>query len=667
MIPLRLQLHNFMSYGDVQPLDFNGIDLACLSGDNGVGKSTLLDAVTWVLWGKCRAAHDDDLVRQGAWDMWVSFEFDLEGQKYRVVRKRSKRRKGQGSLEFMVSSGKEHKTGFTASNGVSLTFVRTPDIRSPHESGRPISLGQESFGGWTLLTGTSKAETQQKIINTLRMKYDTFINSAFLRQGHADEFTIKRPHERKAILGEILGLFLYDQLETKVKERIKIKQIEKESLVRLLEDEQVQLKNKDKYRKEVEKIEKSLAGVSGEIKKKEEEVAKLQEKKIDLETKVKQIRELEQKIADFTKDIQDLGQDIKGHSQVISAAQKLIGQKDKIEEKFAEYKKNIRLQEEYDQKAKLRTTLVEEKRAIENKIVDAKHSLEMQRGKIQAKLESLKERVNKKSSLRKERNNLRVELESLEQKEKETEGLKKDLYMIREKLVEKRTELSRLKQEGEEIKSKTGSLSQAKAVCPLCKQNLSLSHRQEIILDLEQGLLKKREEYKSFQQIEIAYKQKVESLEEEIKEGKIKLSGKKEVENKLAEVSKDLREIRELVLEEEKFLSQDKALAVRIRESKYDPEDFKKSEDLEDRIGEIGYNEEKHNKIRENIKQLEKYGELKSKLNQARERMEDALKARTRIEEIVERKKEIIERDVGEKKTLTKNIEGLKECGADLG
>ena len=61
MIPLKLQLRNFMCYRDPTVLDFTGIHLACLTGDNGHGKSALLDAITWALWGKARARHDDEL------------------------------------------------------------------------------------------------------------------------------------------------------------------------------------------------------------------------------------------------------------------------------------------------------------------------------------------------------------------------------------------------------------------------------------------------------------------------------------------------------------------------------------------------------------------------------------------------------------------------------
>ena len=53
MIPIKLQMRNFMCYRDkVPPLSFVGIHTACISGDNGNGKSALIDAMTWVLWRK---------------------------------------------------------------------------------------------------------------------------------------------------------------------------------------------------------------------------------------------------------------------------------------------------------------------------------------------------------------------------------------------------------------------------------------------------------------------------------------------------------------------------------------------------------------------------------------------------------------------------------------
>lgn len=181
MIPRSLLLRNFMCYrDDLPPLDFQGIQIACLSGENGAGKSALLDAMTWALWGEARLKSDDDLIALGAQEMEVDFTFMIDGNDYRVIRKRSKARKtGQSWLDFQVRNN----------------------------------------GAWKPLSGATIRETQQTIITTLRMNYDIFANSAYLRQGHADEFTKKEPGRRKQVLAEILGLDAYEKLEGSAKER----------------------------------------------------------------------------------------------------------------------------------------------------------------------------------------------------------------------------------------------------------------------------------------------------------------------------------------------------------------------------------------------------------------------------------------------------------------
>ena len=129
MIPVKLKLYNFISYGmDLPELDFRGFQMASISGSNGAGKSSLIDAITWAVWGESRVGiNADKLVRQGQTLMEVEFEFELEGIKYQVTRKRSLKGSGLTSLGFYH-------------NGKNLT------------------------------EGTIKA-TQQKIIQTLHMTY----------------------------------------------------------------------------------------------------------------------------------------------------------------------------------------------------------------------------------------------------------------------------------------------------------------------------------------------------------------------------------------------------------------------------------------------------------------------------------------------------------------
>ena len=174
-IPRKLRVRGFMCYREEQALDFSGMHITSLTGDNGHGKSALLDAITWVLWGRARARRDDELITLGETDMWVDLEFGLGPQVYRVWRQRSKKGRGQSDLHF---------------------YVWNP-----------------AGNDWQLLDEGNLLQRQAQIIRTLRLDYETFVNSAFLLQGRADSFTVKTPTERKQILADILGLSRYDRYE----------------------------------------------------------------------------------------------------------------------------------------------------------------------------------------------------------------------------------------------------------------------------------------------------------------------------------------------------------------------------------------------------------------------------------------------------------------------
>jgi len=87
MIPIKLELKNFLSYGDkTVTVDFSDYSLICLSGKNGNGKSALLDAITWAIWGQGRKVSgqskaDAGLLRLGQSRMIVSLEFFIERSK----------------------------------------------------------------------------------------------------------------------------------------------------------------------------------------------------------------------------------------------------------------------------------------------------------------------------------------------------------------------------------------------------------------------------------------------------------------------------------------------------------------------------------------------------------------------------------------------------------
>ncbi len=199
MIPLKLRLHNFMCYREEQSLDFSGIHLACLTGDNGHGKSTLLDAITWALWGKARARarRRADHPRR---------DRDVGGVRVRPDR---------AALSRLAPAQQE---GPRAERSAFLRLESFDFVQQTTAGPAREHRGQDDENGeWQVLDDGGLLERQAQIIRTLRLDYDTFTNSSFLLQGRADSFTVKTASERKQILADILGLSRYDLYEERAK------------------------------------------------------------------------------------------------------------------------------------------------------------------------------------------------------------------------------------------------------------------------------------------------------------------------------------------------------------------------------------------------------------------------------------------------------------------
>jgi exonuclease SbcC len=190
-----LTLENFMPYrGRQPPLDLGGLGIACLAGDNGAGKSAILDGITWCLWGRSRAgASADSLVSAGESEVVVELEFRLGEGLYRVLRRhrlpRSNSGAGQSALELQAWDGDQFRAQ----------------------------------------SGARSRETQEQITGLLRLDYDTFVNTAFLVQGKADLFTRMRPAERRRMLGEVLGLTHYDRFADRAREQAREREMDRRS------------------------------------------------------------------------------------------------------------------------------------------------------------------------------------------------------------------------------------------------------------------------------------------------------------------------------------------------------------------------------------------------------------------------------------------------------
>ena len=233
MIPELLSLTNFLSYRNAT-LDFRGLHTACVCGANGAGKSSLLEAMTWVLWGQSRAEVEDDVIHVGEKEAKVDFRFQDRQQTYRVIRARQR---GQSStLEFQV----ETKSGFRS------------------------------------LTEKGVRATQQAILAHIKLDYDTFINAAYLRQGQADAFMLKRPSERKQILADLLKLSQYDELAEQSRDRARQFKGQTTQLEQHVQELEVQIERGDAIAAEQAAVEARLAQLQQEQQAAEQQLQQLQ-------------------------------------------------------------------------------------------------------------------------------------------------------------------------------------------------------------------------------------------------------------------------------------------------------------------------------------------------------------------------------------------------------
>ncbi len=180
MIPIHLKLTNFLSYRETTDLDFSAIHLACISGNNGAGKSSLLDAMTWALFNKARKT-DDSIIHGVAKSCEVIFDFKYEEATYRI--QRQKTRAKSSTVDFYIFDPQSSQ--------------------------------------WKTISEKGVRDTDKVILDVLRMDYETFINASFFLQGKADQFATQKPGDRKRILSSILGLDVWEEYKDRAMVRRK--------------------------------------------------------------------------------------------------------------------------------------------------------------------------------------------------------------------------------------------------------------------------------------------------------------------------------------------------------------------------------------------------------------------------------------------------------------
>jgi exonuclease SbcC len=628
MIPVKLSMRNFMCYRDnVPPLYFDGIHLACLSGDNGNGKSAIIDAMTWALWGKARTNSDDDLIHTRQMEMEVEFDFTVGQQLYRIIRKRSRPKRrgspGQPVLEFQISTG----NGF-----------------------RPI-------------TGNSIAQTQQKIIDILHIDYDTFINSAYLRQGHADEFTRQAPAKRKEVLSNILGLSRYDELEEQAKELAKKQETEKAQLESTIIDISDEIAQKPTYEAELEQAQGELSRIAEITREKEAGLNQLRQKREALENKKAQLDELETRISHTIRDLERWEEQVRQLQSRIKEYEEVIGRRATIEEGFAQFTKARQRNEELDQKFRQSVNLERQRTQLDTRIKEAGQSLNTEHAVVQREISNLEVKTQKLPELKNQLNQVQMQIRQLAESETTLRQKEQANQELQAQINYLESEKSRLEREINELAEKLDLIaSQTEAKCPLCETELTREGLELIATKYtadkqsKSDLLNSKMAELSQRQAELSSQQKETSqLESRLNQEKTKAQSQasilmkeiaetEEADKRMVGLRESLDDIEQRLVKKDFAVTEQEALVA-----------------IENELASLGYDSEKHEQARQQLSQLEPYEHDRRKLEEAERLINQEKEAASRAEESAQGLHNTLKLDNQKKEALTAELTGLPQ------
>ena len=94
-------MRGLTTYDRQVEVDFTGLDLFAITGPTGAGKSTLVDAITYALFGQAPRIGRSirELISQGEERLKVSLEFVVKGDSYRIFRESSRKSQRPPQLE----------------------------------------------------------------------------------------------------------------------------------------------------------------------------------------------------------------------------------------------------------------------------------------------------------------------------------------------------------------------------------------------------------------------------------------------------------------------------------------------------------------------------------------------------------------------------------------
>jgi exonuclease SbcC len=597
MIPQKLSLQNFMCYRE-GALDFAGIHVACLAGENGAGKSALLDAMTWALWGHSRlgARGDDDLIRLGESDMRVELTFSLGEDLYRVLRQREAGKRSRTLLDFQVQDN----------------------------------------GRWRMLGEGGVRATQERIEQVLRLDYDTFVNSALLRQGHADEFTVKTAAERKRVLGDILGLDRWSTYEDRVKRRLRAIETEVEAIKLRLEEIDAELDRRSEYRAQLAAAQAAVDELGEALEEAQEAYQQIEAARTELRHAETQIADQDERIEQAERELADLARERSEREGRLAEYEELLARKEEIETGYRSYREAVERERKLGEKLTQSVELDERRRALMSKISQVRHRLEASRQVLLQRIDELEGRLPGED-LMEERAEVQARLEHLERLSESREAAREDLTHIAEKQAELRARNDGLRREMGALRERIEMLRQADAQCPLCEQPLTRDHRLDLLDEIESEGKSKGDAYRANQATVEALSEQASALERQIARSDRELRELSPLQRQAAGLNERIEQGRKAATELEAAQLSLSELEGQLAAEDYALEIRNQLQSVLEEAEELGYDSVAHEEAREAVSQGEVFAERRAQLETMQERMEEERAGLERLAEVEER------------------------------
>ena len=173
----RLKLNNFLSHSDTE-ISFRDNQKLLIDGDSGSGKTSIVEALIWVLYGKGRV-ENKNLIKRGAKFASVVLELVDDKKEYRIERKYEMN--GKHSLNI----GEKKARAFIPLKKIGLT--------------------------------DSQLWIEKEL---LKCSYPLFINSVAYPQDNIENFVKQTASKRKDLLLEITNVENFDDLYERSKNKI---------------------------------------------------------------------------------------------------------------------------------------------------------------------------------------------------------------------------------------------------------------------------------------------------------------------------------------------------------------------------------------------------------------------------------------------------------------